>query len=263
MKKLSGKIIETKAISIGEVEISIGHRLRELRTFARMTQSHLADQIGVSRSVISRIENRDDVSVELLRKFVSGLGATLRIDASFDASSPVTLRIREAFDVEQTNDDQLLFPIFEEEPFKTSRDVVLSIKPQYSKPILTGDKTVELRRRFPVQVPRGTLAYIYSTSPTRALTGTAHIMGVEKVALDEMWARYSSVACIERRDFDAYFSGLDEGVVIQLGHVRQLPRAIGLDELRDRFEFAPPQSFVYANPLLREAITHESTSLPH
>lgn len=263
MKDLSGKIIETRTISEGDAEISLGRRLRELRELAGMTQAELAAQTGFSRSTISRLENRDDIGVAILQKFVSGLGARLRIGASFDATSPVMLRIREAFDVEHSHDDQLLFPIFEEEPFKPSRDVVLSIKPQYSTPILEGSKTVELRRRFPVKVPRGTLAYIYSTSPTRALTGTARILGVEKISLSEMWDKYSPVACIERNDFDAYFSGLDEGVVIQLGNVRQLPRAIGLEELRDRFEFAPPQSFVYANPLLREALENESTSLPH
>nr|WP_256369188.1 helix-turn-helix domain-containing protein [Ruegeria sp. HKCCA4008] len=237
--------------------------MRQLRELAGMTQSELAGQIGTSRSAISRVENHDDVSVAMLKALVGGMGAKLRIDASFDASSPVMLRIREAFDVEQTDDDQLLFPIFEEEPFRTRRDVVLSIKPQYSTPILEGVKTVELRRRFPVKVPKGTLAYIYSTSPTRALTGTAYISGVEKISLEEMWTKYSSVACIKRSDFDDYFSGLDQGIAIQLEHVRQLPRAIGLDELRNRFEFTPPQSFVYANPLLREALKHESSSLPN
>ncbi|MES0826583.1 helix-turn-helix domain-containing protein [Ruegeria sp. SCP11] len=263
MKRLSGKIIETKAISGKEPRVSLGRRLRELREFAGITQAELAIKTGLSRSTISRLENRDDIGVAMLQKFVSGLGAKLRIGASFDKSSPVIFRIREALDVEDSHDDQLLFPIFEEEPFKPSRDVVLSIKPQYSAPILEGSKTVELRRRFPVKVPRGTLAYIYSTSPTRALTGTASILGVEKIGLGEMWERYSPVACIEREDFDAYFSGLDEGVVIRLGNVRQLPRAIGLEELRDRFEFAPPQSFVYANPLLRKALENEPTSLPH
>ncbi|MEQ6249887.1 helix-turn-helix domain-containing protein [Sulfitobacter sp. HNIBRBA3233] len=263
MQKLFGKVIETKTFSAEEREVSLGRKLQELRELAGMTQSELASRIGASRSAVSRIENRADVSVAALKKFVSGLGASLRIDASFDASSPVTLRIREAFEVEQTSDDQLLFPIFEEEPFRTGRDVVLSIKPQYSAPILDGTKTVELRRRFPVQVPKGTLVYIYSTSPIRALTGTARILGVEKIALAEMWDKYSSVACIERADFDAYFTGLGEGVVIKLGNVHQLARAIGLEELRDRFEFAPPQSFVYANPLLREALKHESSSLPH
>ena len=252
-----------KEFSAGEVEVSLGRRLRDLRKLAGMTQDQLAGQIGTSRSVISRIERRDDVSVTSLKKFVAGLGAKLRIDASFDAYSPIMLRVRDTFDLEHTDEDQLLFPIFEDEPFKASRDVVLSIKPQYSTPIFEGVKTVELRRRFPLQVPKGTLLYIYSSSPTRALTGTARILGVEKIPLEELWDRYSTVACIERGDFDAYFSGLDEGVVIQLANVRQLPRAIGLEELRDRFEFAPPQSFVYAKPLLREAIKHESSSLHH
>jgi len=83
------------------------------------------------------------------------------------------------------------------------------------------------------------------------------------VPLDEMWETYSPVACIEKSDFDAYFSGLDAGYVIKLGNVRPLKRAIGLAELRDRFEFEAPQSFVYAKPLLREALQHESATLPH
>ncbi|OWY15566.1 hypothetical protein B6V72_03015 [Thioclava sp. F34-6] len=263
MKNLSGKVIETKAFSPNELKPSLGKKLRELREVAGMTQSELASQIGVSRSAVSRMERSEDLSVVLLKKFVSGLGATLRVDASFDSTSPVTLRVREAFGSECTNDDQLLFPLFEEESFKASRDVVLSIKPRYSTRILDGTKTVELRRRFPVQVPKGTLVYIYSTSPIRALTGTARILGVEKIDLEEMWERFSPVACIDRGDFDSYFSGLEQGIAILLGNVRPLSRAIGLSELRDRFEFAPPQSFIYANPLLREAIKNESSSLPH
>lgn len=83
VKKLSGKIIETKAFSNGDVAVSLGRRLRELRELVGMTQSQLAEQIGASRSAISRIENRDDISTALLKKFVAGLGAKLRIDASF------------------------------------------------------------------------------------------------------------------------------------------------------------------------------------
>jgi len=137
------------------------------------------------------------------------------------------------------------------------RDVVLSIKPRYSKPILEGLKTVELRRRFPVKVPKRTRAYIYSTSPTRALTGIVRILGVEKITLSEMWEKYSAQACIERDDFDAYFSGLDTGMVIRLEDVQPLQREIGLEELRDKIEFAPPQSFFYASSFLKEILKHE------
>ena len=61
----------------------------------------------------------------------------------------------------------------DDEPSKHQRDVVLSIKPVYSEKILNGSKTVKLRRRFPVSAPNGTLAYIYSTSPVKAISRTA------------------------------------------------------------------------------------------
>lgn len=263
MKKLSGKVIETKPLSNEELSVSLGRKLKELRLLAGMSQKELSEQMGITRSVVSRIENRNDTSVQTLKKYVEGLGAELQMGAAFDASSPVTLKIRDALDFEGANEDQLVFPLFEEETFKPKRDVVLSIKPQYSVPILQGIKTVELRRRFPIKVPTGTLAYIYSTSPTRALTGTAQILGVSKVPLDEMWQTYSSVAYIEKDDFDAYFSGLDEGYVIKLGNAHPLKREIGLAELRDRFDFEAPQSFVYAKPLLREALHYEPATLSH
>ena len=51
----------------------------------------------------------------------------------------------------------------------------MSIRPKYSGRIMAGEKTVELRRRFPASAPKGTIAYIYSTSPERAMVGVADI----------------------------------------------------------------------------------------
>jgi hypothetical protein len=56
-----------------------------------------------------------------------------------------------------------------------SRDVIFSIRPPHAEKILDGTKTVELRRRFTGDVRLGTLALIYTTSPTSALTGFARI----------------------------------------------------------------------------------------
>ena len=61
----------------------------------------------------------------------------------------------------------------DDEPSKHQRDVVLSLEPVYSEKILNGSKTVKLRRRFSVSAPNGALAYIYSTSPVKAISRTA------------------------------------------------------------------------------------------
>lgn len=261
MAKLNGKIIKVRQISSSGVEPGIGQRLRELRKLAGMTQVELAKRLAIGQTALSRLEKRDDIHISTLRNYIGALGATLRIDAAFDSNSPLMFNVCEAFDLDHNDENQLVLPILEDDKFRPLRDVVLSIKPQYSVPIVDGIKTVELRRRFPVSVPKGTLAYIYTTSPTRALTGVAEIKDVLKKPIDQIWDEYSDIAYIEKSDFEKYFSGLDAGFVIEFINARPLKRALSLSELRERFNFEPPQSFLYAKPLLREALKYESAAL--
>lgn len=241
--------------------LKVGARLKELRRLSGLTQLDIAHKMGIGQTALSRLEQRGDVHVSTLRKYVEALGAKLKIEVGFDKSSPLLLNLQGVFDVNHLDDNQLYLPIFEDEKFKSQRDVVLSIKPTYSEPILAGIKTVELRRRFPVSVPKGTLAYIYSTSPTRALTGVAEIQGVLKESVENIWLNFSETAHIKENDFFDYFSGVETGFVIQFQNARPFHRSLSLDELRSRFDFEPPQSFLYAKPLLREALKYESAAL--
>ena len=144
-----------------------------------------------------------------------------------------------------------------------SRDVVFSIRPTHAKKILDGTKTVELRRRFTGGISPGTLAFIYTTSPTSALTGFAHIQDVQRLAVPDLWARHCSAACLAKVDFETYFSGLDQGYAIVLGSARSLNRPVGLSELRQRFGFEPPQSYQYASPIMRNLVEHDRSQAPH
>ena len=263
MPQLSGKIIEIKENKSRNADLKIGSRLQSLRKLAGITQAELAKKLNIGQTALSRLENRDDMHVSTLKNYIEALGARLRIDAAFDTNAPFILNIQDAFDIEQTDENQFLLPIFEDDKFKPHRDVILSIKPQYSEPIIEGIKTVELRRRFPVSVPQGTIVYIYTTSPTRALTGVAEISTVLKQPIDEIWHNFSDNACINKKDFHKYFYGLESGFVIKFNNARPLRRALSLSDLRERFDFAPPQSFLYAKPLLREALRYESASLSH
>ena len=83
--------------------------------------------------------------------------------------------------------------------FSPSRDVIFSIRPIHAEKILDGSKTVELRRRFTGGVRPGTLALIYSTSPTSALTGSARIQDVQRLAVPDLWKRHRSAACLLKR----------------------------------------------------------------
>lgn len=263
MSKLSGKVI--KAVRVGDTDAGriVGRSLRALREMAGLTQAQMAKRLKIGQAAISKIEHRGDVQISSLQKYVEALGAKLRIEAAFPASAMVAPPLKGAFDPDVLDENQLVFPIFGDDLFRPQRDVVLSIRPQYSEKIIQGEKTVELRRRFPLSAPRGTIAYIYCTSPVRAMVGRAEIMNVVKLPVKEIWRQYAKSASIDKAEFDAYFSGLDEGFALQFANAQPLPRQLELSELRERFGFEPPQSFLYATPVLRRALQDEYSDVSH
>ena len=58
-------------------------RLAELRQARGMSQTELARRSGVRQPTIAGIEDRDDIKVSTLAKFVGAMGATLKISATF------------------------------------------------------------------------------------------------------------------------------------------------------------------------------------
>lgn len=262
MGKMSGKVFEARAIADSENNLHIGERLGQIRRSIGITQVELAARLNIGQTALSRLEKRHDIHVSTLRNYIEALGAKLRVDARFEEALALINHIDESnLEFRHTDEDQLVFPILGDELFPIRRDVVFSIKPEYSEKIISGEKTVELRRRFPQDVPAGTLALIYSTTPTRALTGVAEIGEVLKKSPSKIWDTFSSEACIRRNDFDTYFNGVENGFVIKLRNARPLRRAIDLAELRQRFNFEPPQSYLYATPQLREALRYECSEL--
>jgi len=238
MSELKGEVFRVRQTRSGN--LGLGRRLSELRTLAGLTQAQMAKRLGMTQGAVSGLEAREDTYVSTLRKYVEALGASLHIDARFDAQSTMVSTISDVFDLEFGSDDQFVLPLFEDDRHRAQRDFVLSIRPEYSEQILDGRKTVELRRRFPLHVPDGTLAFIYTTSPRRALTG---------------------VARISHAGFDNYFKGLESGFSIVFSKAKKLSRSLELNELRQQFRFQPPQSFLYAKPVLREFLKHDCSDL--
>ena len=264
MNDLKGKVVEVRQSLDADATAKIGKSLKEMRKLSGLTQAEMAKRLDVGQASVSKVEKgRADVQVSTIQKYIEALGGTLQLNAAFDVSSPLSLHVREAFDVELDHEDQLIFPIFAEEGFRAHRDVVLSIRPKYSSRIMAGEKTVELRRRFPASAPKGTIAYIYSTSPERAMVGVAEIAIVRKLEIEDIWRRYADVAFIERSDFDSYFDGLEQGFALEFVNARAFANPLSLTDLREKFGFEPPQSFLYAKRDLRRALKDEYTVVSH
>ncbi len=247
-----------------------GSLLENLRLHRGISQVKLAEKMEMGQSALSHLEHRDDIHLSTLTEYVDSLGGSLSINVKFGDGETVTLlngsRASGAADVSGAADDggQMALPtILGPEQRRPSRDILFSIRPVHAEKILKGRKTVELRRRFANAVTPGTLALIYSTSPTSALIGSVRIKAVQCTDLSSLWKTHRKAACLDRSDFEAYFTGLQRGYAIILDSPRPLERPVGLTELRKRFGFEPPQSYQYASPRIRGLIENEWPQAPH
>lgn len=125
--------------------------------------------------------------------------------------------------------------------------VLLSVKPRYAHEILSGRKTVEVRRRFPI-IPSGTTVVIYSTSPERAIIGTVLVKRSTKVDPSDVWKLHSKDIRIERDELIDYLDGASESTLLEVESPLRWDKSVPLDLFRSAIGVEPPQSFRYLQP---------------
>jgi len=124
------------------------------------------------------------------------------------------------------------------------RLMLLSIHPRNVEKILTGIKTVELRRTRPAVAPGQPVA-IYATTPSAALVATCRIERVEVGAPSAVWAASGGLAAVTKEEFDRYFEGSAAAVALHLSAVAVLRRSVPLTKIREQGVFHPPQTWHY------------------
>ena len=137
------------------------------------------------------------------------------------------------------------------------RFFLLSIKPQYAERILSGEKKFELRKRK-LGARSGDIVVIYTSSPTRALTGAFVVQEEIEMPVTALWRRYRNDLGIQQVDYAEYFRDKDHAVAIAIGRTVTLP-PVSLDELRRvRPGFTPPQSYMYCPEPLTALVPPET-----
>lgn len=127
-------------------------------------------------------------------------------------------------------------------------DILISLRPAYTKAILEGKKTVELRRRR-VHAAVGTQVWLYSKTPTARIEGIARIKYVHEGGLPAIWSKYSSEVGVSKGEFEEYFKGCRKGCAIVLVEARAICPAVDLNTVRSRLGgFHPPQFFKRLSP---------------
>jgi len=65
--------------------------MRELRKARKLTQVHLAKELGVNQEQISRLESRTDLHLSTLKRSIEAMGGKLTLLAEFPDGAPVKL----------------------------------------------------------------------------------------------------------------------------------------------------------------------------
>jgi predicted transcriptional regulator len=146
---------------------------------------------------------------------------------------------------------------------ENARDILVSVRPSYASKILDGQKTVELRRRFPQLGPAGAGAFIYSSSPVRAVVGYVRIRQVLRLPVSRIWTDYGVAACVSKNELYAYFVGLRYGFAILIDSVRPLKTRVTAVDLEVQFGIVPPQSYRYVNADFVALLSDERLQASH
>jgi predicted transcriptional regulator len=124
------------------------------------------------------------------------------------------------------------------------RILLLSIQPRFTAAIISGEKTVELRRSR-MQATPGSQVLLYSSSPVKAVVATAVLERIDSNGPEELWSISGAVTAVTKAEFDEYFAGAKNAYGLHLRNVTSLTEPISLRALRDSLGVEPPQSFRY------------------
>jgi len=126
-----------------------------------------------------------------------------------------------------------------------SQILLISVRPRFAAKILSGEKTVELRRVRP-RIGAGDCVLIYVSSPVKALAARFVVAEVIQASPSRLWRETQSEAAVTSREFKAYFAGVSTAYAISLKQGQLLRSPVSLDAIRHAWpEFRPPQSYRY------------------
>lgn len=118
--------------------------------------------------------------------------------------------------------------------------MLLSIKPQYVKEILSGNKKYEFRK-FRCREEIDTII-IYATSPIKEVVGEVSLIQIIEGDVEHVWNQTCPYGGVQKEDYQEYYKTKDVAIAYQLGEVTQYEKP---KKLLDFGLTYVPQSFAY------------------
>jgi len=123
--------------------------------------------------------------------------------------------------------------------------IFLSIKPEYAEKILTGEKSIELRRTLP-NIDSGDIILLYATAPLKQVIGYCSVERILRGRPHSLWHKVRKHCAVEKHQFDTYFRGASTAIGIEVSNPHRLECKLNLADLKTRSpDFRAPQSYRY------------------
>jgi predicted transcriptional regulator len=121
--------------------------------------------------------------------------------------------------------------------------VLLSIKPEYTSKIFSGEKKYEFRKQKPKRAFRR--VFIYESSPSKTIVGWFSIKNILSGSPKEIWERCKYGGGIEKEKFFTYCNGKKIIYALEIDKIFRFKSPINPYEIYS--DFYPPQNFHYLN----------------
>lgn len=120
-------------------------------------------------------------------------------------------------------------------------NILLSIKPEYTQKIFSGEKKYEFRKQRPVS--RIDMVLIYECAPSKNIVGWFTVKRILTGSPKDIWERCKNSGGIERKEYFTYCNDKKVIYALEIDSILQFRAPINPFEICS--DFRPPQNFSY------------------
>lgn len=134
--------------------------------------------------------------------------------------------------------------IFSLEGYSLDNRVLMSIKAKYAEKVLSGEKRVEVRKKFSKKWS-GHKVSLYASRPKSSLVGQALISKVIIAKPNTVWDKFGDQIGCTKEEFKRYVGSVSEVYAVVLEHVTPYRNSIPLKEVSNltKKQLRPPQNY--------------------
>lgn len=119
--------------------------------------------------------------------------------------------------------------------------ILLSIKPEYTEKIFSGEKKFEFRKQKPKE--NFNTVFVYESSPSKSIIGYFSVKKIISGSPEKIWKTCKDKGGIKKESYFAYCEDKDVIHAIEIDKIFEFDSPINPFEIHSNFK--PPQNFSY------------------